>query len=137
MAERRWFEESGIGARLDRELVAWLTTVSPTRGPQPSMIWFVTEADHFVIYSKAPTPRLRNIEADARVAVHLNSDQDGGDLLIFEGEALIMGADVPPSGDATYVAKYEPHLARWDFTWETYDIGYPVRIHVHPRRIRT
>lgn len=125
-----------VRARLDEELVAWLTTVNGTGQPQPSVIWYVIEDDHFVIYSKEGTPRLRNIRADARVAFHLNSDREGDRVLIFEGEAEIIGEDVPPSQHAAYVAKYEPHLSRWDFTWDSYDQGFPTRIHVRPTRLR-
>jgi PPOX class probable F420-dependent enzyme len=125
-----------IQARLDKEVVAWLTTVNPIGQPQPSVVWYVIEDDHFVIYSKDATPRLRNIVADPQVALHLNSDADGDGLLIIEGEAEIIGLDVPPSGDAAYVAKYEQHLPRWDFTWQSYDAGFPVRLHFRPTRVR-
>lgn len=129
-------DRPGVAARLSDELVAWLTTVSSEGQPQPSMIWFVVEDEHFVIYSKDATPRLRNIQHDERVALHLNSDSDGDSLLIIEGRAEIVGTGVPPSQDRAYVAKYERHLPRWDFTWESYDKGFPVRIHVRPTRLR-
>jgi PPOX class probable F420-dependent enzyme len=125
-----------IRARLKDETVAWLTTVNPAGQPQPSVVWYVIEDDHFVVYSKDDTPRLRNIGADARVALHLNSDRDGDDLLIFEGVAEVIGIAVPPSADPAYAAKYEQHLPRWDFSWESYDAGFPVRIHVRPTRLR-
>lgn len=129
-------EHSGATERLDQELVAWLTTVDSHGQAQPSAIWFVVADDGLVIYSKSPTPRLRNIAANPRVAVHLNSDSDGDGLLIIEGVAEVIGTEVPPSQDAAYVAKYDQHLSRWDFTWESYDAGFPVRIHVRPTRIR-
>ncbi len=125
-----------VRARLDEALVAWLTTVSADGQPQPSIVWYVIEGDHFVIYSKDGTPRSRNIRSDPRVAIHLTSDVDGDAVLIIEGEAEIIGTDVPPSRHPTYVAKYEPHLPRWDFTWDAYDAGFPVRVHVRPTRVR-
>jgi PPOX class probable F420-dependent enzyme len=126
-----------VARRLDEEIVAWLTTVSADSQPQPSIVWFTRDHDTLVVYSKDETPRLRNIRSDPRVALHVNSDEDGDGLLIIEGEARIIGVDVPPSHDAAYVAKYERHLPRWDFTWETYDRGFPVRIHITPTRLRT
>lgn len=125
-----------VKARLADTKVAWLTTVNAKGQPQPSVIWFVTTDDDIVVYSKDDTPRLRNIRADPRVAVNLNSDDEGAELLIIEGEVEIIGNDVPPSADPAYVAKYERHLPRWDFTWQSYDAGYPVRLHIRPTRLR-
>ena len=59
-------ERPDIQERLDGELVAWMTTVSPSGQPQTSPIWFLVEDETFVIYSLAATPRTRNIEAGAR-----------------------------------------------------------------------
>ncbi|MFV2063188.1 MAG: pyridoxamine 5'-phosphate oxidase family protein [Chloroflexota bacterium] len=126
-----------IKARLDDALVAWLTTVNPKGQPQPSVVWFITTDDYFVIYSKDDTPRLRNIQADSHVSLNLNSDADGDDVLIIEARAEIIGKDVPPSADAAYVAKYERHLPRWDFTWQSYDEGFPVRVHIRPTGLRS
>jgi len=132
------FEDRPDAARrLDEETVAWLTTVRADGQPQPSIVWLIRDDETIVVYSKDETPRLRNIRADSRVALHLNSDADGDGLLIIEGEARIVGVDVAPSEDAAYVAKFERHLPRWDFTWESYDHGFPVRIHITPTRLRT
>lgn len=122
--------------RLAESVVAWFTTVSPSGQPQPAPVWYVTEGDHLVIYSKDDVPRLRNIEANPRVAIHLNSDRDGDGLVIIHGEAEIVGRTPPPSGHAGYAAKYQQHLSRWGFTWESYDEGYPVLVHVRPTRVR-
>ena len=95
-----------LAARLDAEVVAWLTTVSPSGQPQPAPVWFVTADEHFVIYSKDEVPRLRNLRTNPRVALHLNSDADGASLTIIHGEAEIIGRELPPSADPAYAAKY-------------------------------
>lgn len=123
-------------ARLQEATVGWLTTVDPAGQPQPSVVWYVMDGGDIVVYSKAGTPRLRNLQADHRVAFNLNSDHDGDDVVIVEGEAEIVGREVPPSQDRAYVEKYERHLGRWGFTWESYDKGYPVRIVIRPTRLR-
>ena len=125
-----------IQARLQHAVVAWLTTVNADGQPQSSVVWFVAADDAIVVYSKDRTPRLRNIRANPRVCFNLNSDPDGDDPVIVEGEAEIIGSAVPPSAHAGYAAKYAPHLSHWDFTWESYDPGFPVRIHIRPTRLR-
>lgn len=125
-----------IGERFAEGIVAWLTTVNPAGQPQPAPVWYALEDDHIVIYSRDETPRLRNIRANPRVALHLNSDADGSALAIVHGEAEIIGRELPPSRHPGYAAKYEPHLERWNFTWESYDEGYPVLMYIRPTRIR-
>jgi PPOX class probable F420-dependent enzyme len=125
-----------IKARLGDELVAWMTTVSADGQPQPSVVWFVVDDDVIVIYSKEGTPRLRNIAVNPRVSLHLNSDRDGASPLVIEGEAQIMGTERPFDQHPGYFAKYEPHLARWDFTIESYAREFTTRIHVRPTRLR-
>lgn len=125
-----------VQARLHDAVVAWLTTVNAAGQPQPSPVWLVVVDDTIVVYSKDGTARLRNILANPRVSLNLNTDVDGDGVLIVEGDAEIIGTDVPPSADAAYVAKYAAHLPRWDFTWATYDLGFPVRLHIRPTRLR-
>ena len=66
-------DESGdFGARAARHLredtVVWLTTVTPAGAPVPSPVWFVwEEPDAVIMFSRAGTPRARNIEANPRV----------------------------------------------------------------------
>lgn len=129
-------DQPDLQARFADAVVAWLTTVSPEGQPQPAPVWFVPADECFVIYSLDDVPRLRNIQGNPRVALHLNSDRDGDGLTIIHGEAEVIGREVPPSADPAYVAKYGQHLARWDFTWKTFDEGYPVRLHVRPTRVR-
>ena len=125
-----------LQARLADEIVVWLTTVSPSGQPQPAPVWFVLTDDHFVIYSKDDVPRLRNIEANPKVALNLNSDREGEALTIIHAEAEIIGSDVRPSQDAAYAARYEEHLGHWEFSWDSYDRDYPVRLHIRPTRVR-
>ena len=122
--------------RLADEIVVWLTTVTPAGQPQPAPVWFVVADDHFVIYSRDDVPRLRNIAANPKVALNLNSDREGEELTVIHGEAEIIGREVKPSEDPAYAARYQEHLGYWDFSWETYDRGYPVRLHIRPTHVR-
>jgi PPOX class probable F420-dependent enzyme len=96
-----------VERRLAEEPVVWLTTVHPDGTPQPSPVWFLPDGDgEIVIYSRPDTPKLRNIEANPKVALSFNATPTGGDVVIFTGEAKI-DPDAPSVSDnAPYIAKY-------------------------------
>jgi PPOX class probable F420-dependent enzyme len=129
-------ERPDIQARLDDELIIWLTTVNTAGQPQTSPVWFLIDGESIVVYSLAGTPRTRNIAANPRVSLNLNSTASGGEVVIIEGRAEVM-ADAPPAHeDGAYVAKYETAMDDLGMTAESFAADYPVRIHVHPTRLR-
>lgn len=129
-------ERPDIRERLEKDLVAWLTTVSEAGQPQSSVIWFLAEPDGFVIYSLANTPRVRNIRRNPRVCLALNSSSRGEDLVIVEGLATIVEDGVPATSDEAYLAKYASQIEEYGRTPESFARDYPLRIHVRPTRLR-
>lgn len=135
-AERMFDERPDIQERLDGELVAWMTTVSPAGQPQTSPVWFLVQDEALVVYSLAATPRTRNIAANPRVCLNLNSTPEGGQLVIIEGTAQIVADGVPAFEDGSYVDKYRGPMADLGMTPESFSADYPVRIHITPTRLR-
>jgi PPOX class probable F420-dependent enzyme len=129
-------ERPDIQERLDGELVAWMTTVSPSGQPQTSPVWFLVEDETFVIYSLGSTPRTRNIEANPRVCLNLNSTPEGGRVVIIEGSAEIVPDGPAAADDSAYVTKYRGPMDDLGMTPESFSADYPVRIHVTPTRLR-
>lgn len=125
-----------IADRLDRTLIAWLTTVSPDGQPQSSPVWFLRDGEQIVVYSLANAPRVRNVRANPRVAFNLNSDDGGGDVITIEGTATL--EDGPPSPSLpAYQAKYLPLIIDYGWTPESFARDYPQRLVVTPTRIRS
>jgi PPOX class probable F420-dependent enzyme len=117
-----------FGARAERRLrealIAWLVTVSRGGTPQPVPVWFLWEGDSFLIYSKPDTSKLRNIERNPKVALHLDGNGRGGDIVVVTGEASVSD---DPSADQVpaYVEKYRelidgngwsPHVFATDYS---------------------
>jgi PPOX class probable F420-dependent enzyme len=125
-----------VKARLEDDLVVWMTTVDNDGRPRSSLVWFAVSGDTIVMFSRDDTPRLRNIRANPHVSVAFNSDEDGTGPIIIEGDAEIIGTRPRFDEDAAYFGKYERHLARWDFTLDSYAAGYPERVHIRPARLR-
>src|SRR5918911_819875 len=101
---------SEFGARAERRLsnekLIWLVTTDADGTPQPSPVWFVWNGQALVIYSQPDKPKLRNIRRSARVALHFDSDGDGGDIVVLTGDARV-ASHLPPADQlAEYVRKY-------------------------------
>jgi len=130
--------EAGATAveRLGRELIAWLTTVTPDGQPQTSAVWFLWRDGEFLVYSLAKTSRVRNIEANPRISIHLSGDAEASDVLTMEGEARIDREAAGPASVPEMIAKYRHLIDQYGWTVERYSADYPLAIRIRPTRIR-
>ena len=116
--------------RLERDMIGWLTTVTPDGQPQTFPIWFVWEDGEALIYSDHHAKRLANIAANSRVSLHLNDNGQGGDVVVVEGEARVDPAAPPVTEHTAYLAKYgawiSDYLASADEMAKTYNV--PIRV---------
>jgi PPOX class probable F420-dependent enzyme len=121
---------------LERDVVAWLTTVAPDGRVQSSLISFLHDGADLFFFSRPNTPKLRNIAHSPLVSFHLQSDPYGDHSLIIEGTAAIDATIPALDAHERYRAKYrEPH-EHWglDFTQTALDFSVPIRI--QPTRVR-
>jgi PPOX class probable F420-dependent enzyme len=122
--------------RLRDELIYWLVTVGPDGTPQPSPVWALWDGETFLIYSRPDTPKLRNIASRPRVALHLDGDGRGGDIVIVIGDAHV-AADAPAADQVpAYVAKYREAMRRIGMTPESFARAYSVAVRITPTRLR-
>jgi PPOX class probable F420-dependent enzyme len=130
--------EAGARAmeRLHAELIAWLTTVTPDGRPQSSPIWFLWEDGEIMLASLATTPRVRNVRANPHIALNLNSNEEGGDIVTLEGEARIVEHELPPATETAYRAKYLDKIHEYGWTWESFRRDYPVVVRIAITRVR-
>jgi PPOX class probable F420-dependent enzyme len=109
--------------------------VSPAGAPQPSPVWFLWEDGSILIYSQPNTPKLRNIAQNPFVAVHLEGNPTGDDVVILSGTAR--QTDDPPAHLVpAYVEKYLELIAHNGWTPESFAGDYSVPIRVEPTRLR-
>jgi PPOX class probable F420-dependent enzyme len=122
--------------RLHEEKLAWLTTVDRAGTPQPVPVWFLWDgADSILIYSKPDTPKLRAIERNPRVSLHLDGNGLGGDIVVAAGEAAV--SDDPPAHELpAYVDKYTWGFERNRWTPEQFADMYSVPIRIRVGRVR-
>jgi len=120
--------------RLESELIAWLTTVGADGQPQSSPIWFIWDGSTLWLRSQATAGKIRNVQANPKVAFHL-ADDHGGEIITIEGTATLE----PEPGDLfeKYLAKYEvPIRDELKMTPEDLAAGYPTTIRITPTRTR-
>jgi PPOX class probable F420-dependent enzyme len=126
-----------VRARLRDELVIWLTTVGADGTPQPNPVWFVWDgAASLLVYNRDDAVRLRHIEARPSVALHLDGDGRGGNIVVLAGIARHASDTAPAHENPAYVEKYASAMARVSGSAEQFAAAYPVALHIDVRRIR-
>jgi PPOX class probable F420-dependent enzyme len=124
-------------ARLRTEEVAWLTTVTPSGTPQPSPIWFLWDGGtEVLIFSRDDTSRSANIAANPTVSLHFNTDDTGGDVVVFTGTARLCPGDPAATEVPAYLAKYEEGFRRLGSPPERFVQRYSLPIRVTLTRLR-
>lgn len=124
-----------VEARLRDEQVIWMVTVNSDGTPEPSPVWFYWDGASFLIYSRAKTPRERNIRRNGRVSLHFDSNR-GGNVVVFSGTATIDEGAPPPHEMRAYADKYSDGFKRIGRTPEQFSEAYPLPIRVRPTRLR-
>ncbi len=133
-------ESTEFGARAARRLrdehLAWLTTVSPAGAPQPVPVWFLWEGgESALLYSRPDTPKLRNINRNPHVTLHLDGNGRGGDIVVCHGSAAVSG-DPPADEIAGYVEKYAAFIERNGWTPASFAVDYSVPVRIAITRVR-
>ena len=123
-----------FGARAERrlreELLAWLVTVRADGTPVPVPVWFLWQGETFLVYSRPNTAKLRNITRNSRVALHLDGNGRGGDIVVVTGEAVVSEDDQPADEVPAYVEKYAELIERNGWTPRSFAADYSVPIRV-------
>lgn len=127
---------AALAERLRTESVAWITTVTADGQPQSSPVWFLWDGSEFLVYAQPRSWKVRNIRANPKVSLHLNSDQEGGQVATFEGSAHISEGHLPGHEVDAYLAKYREGIAGIGMTPEQMGAEYSTALRITPARVR-
>lgn len=122
--------------RLRAEPVAWITTVTPSGQPQSSPVWFLWDEGEFLVYAQPQSWKVRNIRANPRVSLHLNSDEQGGRVVTFEASAHIPEGYPEAHEVPAYLEKYRRGIAGIGMTPQQMGAEYSTALRVTPARVR-
>jgi hypothetical protein len=93
-----------VAARLSAARSYWLGSTTAAGAPHAAPVWGAVTAGTLYLYSERSTLKARNIAADPRVVVHLESAED---VLIVHGVAEDLGPPAAvPAVVAALAAKY-------------------------------
>jgi PPOX class probable F420-dependent enzyme len=126
-----------VRRRLRGEQVIWIITVGKDGTPQPNPVGFLLQDDDSIlIYNAARANRLNHVAGRPRVALHLDGDGAGGDIVVLTGIAR-RADDIPPAHEnQAFLAKYGDGLARRSGSAENYSEEFPVPLRVEITRTR-
>jgi PPOX class probable F420-dependent enzyme len=116
-----------VAARLAAARTYWLSTTTPSGAPHAAPVWGVVTGQVLYLYSERRTVKARNLAADPRVVVHLES---GEDVVIVRGTAKDLGTpaqvpDVVAALSAKYTGQHDrQYLPDSD---PDFDVVYAVR----------
>ena len=127
---------AALAERLRTEQVAWITTVAPGGQPQSSPVWFLWDREEFLVYAQPHSWKVRNIRANPTVSLHLNSDEEGGQVVTFEGSVHIAGEHPQAHEVPAYLAKYREGIAGIGMTPEQMGAEYAAALRITPTRVR-
>jgi PPOX class probable F420-dependent enzyme len=126
-----------VARRLRDEAVAWLTLVDPRGTPQPAPVWFLWDGETALVYSDKDARRLAHLRENAKVALHLDGDGHGGDIVVLTGEAVVDDGAPAPQDNGPYLAKYGDRITGGPWrTAEVFGRTYDVALRITPHRVR-
>jgi PPOX class probable F420-dependent enzyme len=125
-----------VARRLDEEVAAWLTVVDSNGTPQPAPVWFLWDGATALVYSDHRAKRLDHLRVHPKVALHLDGDRQGEDIVVLTGEAHV-DPDAPAVPDnAAYLAKYGERITNGWGSAEEFAKTYSVPVRFRPKRLR-
>jgi PPOX class probable F420-dependent enzyme len=122
--------------RLRQEKVIWLTTVDSNNAPQPRPVWFHWDAQTVLIFSEKKKAKLRHIASNPKVSLNLNTDENGGDVVVLIGDARVLDETPDQNRVKTYLRKYRQGIEDLGMTVTEFSESYSVPILITLRAMR-
>ncbi|CAN5824915.1 TIGR03667 family PPOX class F420-dependent oxidoreductase [soil metagenome] len=99
-----------VSGRLTDDHFGWLTTVARSGLPVPRLIWFYFSApatgSELSIYTMPSAAKVGHVRRHPQVSLNLDSDGQGGGIIVVGGTARIDAEGVDCRDDEPYWAKY-------------------------------
>jgi PPOX class probable F420-dependent enzyme len=122
--------------RLREEQVIWLTTTRADGAPLPTPVWFLWHGGACLIFSRPDALKVKNIRRQPSVALNLNSDAFGGNIVVIQGQARIEQHPVAAEVMAAYLEKYRAGIQSIGLTPESLQAEYTTALTITPTRVR-
>jgi len=127
-----------VSDRLVSDHYGWLTTVAKSGQPVPRLIWFYcsgVSGAELTVYSMPRAAKVAHIKAHPQVSLNLDSDGNGGGIIVVGGVAAVDATDVDCRDDEPYWAKYGDEAAKFGLTEAMK--SYSTRLKIAPTKVWT
>jgi PPOX class probable F420-dependent enzyme len=105
-----------VSSRLTDSHYGWLTTVAKSGQPVPKLIWFYFDGTDIVIYTMPTAAKVGHIGRHPQVSLNLDSDGNGGGIIVIGGVATVDATGADPREDEAYWAKFGALSDRFGLT---------------------
>ena len=122
--------------RLRQEKIIWLTTVVSNNTPQPRPVWFHWDCQTVLIFNEKNKAKLRHIARNPRVALNFNTDEEGGDVAVLLGDAVVLDKPPAPTRVKACLRKYNAGIKSLGMTVAQFTEAYTIPIVVTPQAMR-
>jgi PPOX class probable F420-dependent enzyme len=124
-----------VSSRLTSDHYGWLTTVAKSGQPVPRLIWFYFDGAKLTVYSMPQAAKVAHIKAHREVSLNLDSDGNGGGIIVVGGIATVDATDVDCHEDEPYWAKYSELAKKFGLTEAM--ASFSTRLTITPTRVWT
>ena len=123
-------------ARLNSNLMVWLTTVRPDGQPVTVPVWFLARQDGtIVVYSRANKAKLANIAANPKVSLGLDVTDIGRNIVRLEGVAR-HDPSLPRAHEyPAFLAKYVERMGAMFDTPENFGELFTAGLVIEPTKV--
>lgn len=125
-----------VARRLREEAIIWLTATAADETPQPNPVGFLWDGASFLVYCRRGAKRLEYIRRNPRVALHFESDGQGGDIVVFTGTARIATGEPPADQNRAYMEKNRDRIKEVFGTPKEFAAQYSEPVRISPERVR-
>jgi PPOX class probable F420-dependent enzyme len=124
-----------VSDRLSSDHYGWLTTVAKSGQPVPRLVWFYLDGTDVIVYSMPGAAKVRHIEAHPRVSLNLDSNGNGGGIIVIGGNAVVDEVGVDPREDKPYWGKYAADAEQFGLSDAM--AGYSTRLRIGVDKVWT
>lgn len=129
-------KNQALASALDSDLIAFMTTVTPSGQPKTSPIWFIRDGEDLVMYSQPNALKLSNIAVNPKTSFTLRADERGHRFVLIDAASWV-DAQLPPAKDLPgFVDKYAGEIASLGWTPESFSGDYSVGVRMKVTGVR-
>jgi PPOX class probable F420-dependent enzyme len=101
----------------------------------PRLIWFYYDGTDLTVYTMPNAAKVAHIEARPQVSLNLDSDGNGGGIIVIGGIAAVDETGVDCRNDEPYWAKYREEADQFGLTDGM--ASYSTRLRIAPTKVWT